>query len=65
MRQAIALAGFAVLIHKGIAIMPDKEFDTCKQGHRGLLYHIRDHSDMSKGCKVTVVLKKDCLKLLR
>ncbi|XP_026189745.1 uncharacterized protein LOC113146486 [Cyclospora cayetanensis] len=45
--------------------MKSKGPDICKQGHRGVLFHMRDHSDLSKGCKVTVVLKKNCLKLLR
>lgn len=58
----------ALLLLLGIAAVGaahDKQRDICKKGHRGLLFHIKDESDLSKGCKVTVVLKKDCLKLFR
>lgn len=39
--------------------------EACKKGHRGVLFHIRDRGDISKGCKVTVILRKNCIKLLR
>lgn len=65
MRRAIALAAVVLFCQAALATMRNKRLDICKQGHRGILFHIRDHSDLSKGCKVTAVLKKDCLKLLR
>lgn len=42
----------------------DKGF-SCEQGHTGELFHVLNHADLSKGCNVTAVLKKDCLEILR
>lgn len=59
----IILAGVTLYAAHDVIASPSSS--VCSVGHKGILLHVKDKKRLSEGCKVTAILRKDCLSLLR